>query len=83
VIAQILGTIIIGLLLAIAVALPSIPGMQRGSDPEIRADVSEAAGAPGEALPDFTLYDFDGAPVRLADFRGQRVLLMFERSIDW
>ncbi|HEX2903197.1 MAG TPA: thioredoxin-dependent thiol peroxidase [Jatrophihabitans sp.] len=33
--------------------------------------------APGDAAPTFTLPDADGAPVSLADFRGQRVILYF------
>ncbi len=30
--------------------------------------------------PDFTLPDFRGNPVRLAEFRGQNVLLVFNRG---
>ncbi len=31
----------------------------------------------GDAAPDFELLDSDGKPVRLSDFRGQRVILFF------
>lgn len=51
--------------------------------PEIRNDVPASAGEKGETLPDFTLPDLDGRPVSPSDFRGQRVLLAFERSLDW
>ena len=37
----------------------------------------------GEALEDFGLVDLDGHAVRLADFRGHRLVLTFERSLDW
>jgi hypothetical protein len=37
----------------------------------------------GEPFPDVALADLSGAPVRIGDFRGHRVLLTFERSLDW
>jgi thioredoxin-dependent peroxiredoxin len=36
----------------------------------------------GERAPDFTLPDQDGRPVRLADFRGQRVVVYFYPKAD-
>ena len=33
--------------------------------------------APGDTAPDFTLPDADGKPVRLADYRGQNVVVYF------
>lgn len=33
--------------------------------------------APGDAAPDFTLPDADGAPVTLSSYRGRRVILYF------
>ena len=33
--------------------------------------------APGDAAPDFTLADADGAKVSLSDYRGQRVIIYF------
>ena len=76
-----LGTVVIGLLLVLAISLPWLS--RRGSEAALRMDAPDAVGSVGQALPDFLLYDLDGEPVRLADFRGQRVLLTFERSIDW
>ncbi len=81
--ARIIGTVGILLLLAIALALPVIPGMKRGSEAALRSDIAGAVGRVGERLPDVTLQDLDGAPVRLSNFRGKRVLLTFERSVDW
>ncbi len=37
---------------------------------------------PGEAAPDFELTDQDGKKVKLADFRGQRLLLYFYPKAD-
>ncbi len=52
--------------------------------PQVRADVSTAIGQPGEKLLDFTLPDVDGNPVTLSSFFGKsRVVLTFERSLDW
>ena len=46
-------------------------------------EITVLCGRTGEVLPDFTLRDLDGVPVRLSDLRDQRVLLTFERSVDW
>jgi peroxiredoxin Q/BCP len=37
---------------------------------------------PGQKAPDFELPDQDGRPVKLADFRGQRVVLFFYPKAD-
>jgi cytochrome oxidase Cu insertion factor (SCO1/SenC/PrrC family) len=78
-----LATLAIGALLLLAIALPYTGIGRRGSDAQLRADIEGAMGHTGELLPDFTLPDLDGVPVRLSDLRGQRVLLTFERSVDW
>lgn len=39
--------------------------------------MTEARLAPGDVAPEFTLPDADGNPVRLSDYRGQRVILYF------
>ena len=48
----------------------------------VSADLPEAAGAPavGEAAPDFTLPDENGQPVRLSDYLGSKVVLLFYRG---
>ena len=78
-----LGSALILVLLALTLALPNLSMMSRGSEATVRADAPGAAGRVGQRLPDFTLYDLDGAPVRTADFIGKKVLLTFERSLDW
>ena len=78
-----LGTVGILLLLVVDWALPVTPVGRRGVEAQVRSDIASAAIRVGEKLPDFTLHDIDGSPVRLADLRGQRVLLTFERSVDW
>jgi len=81
---RILATLGILVLLAIPLVGPRLPGLQQGIEPgKVRADDPDAVGRVGEALPDFELLDLQGVPVRLSDFRGHRVLLTFERSLDW
>ena len=55
----------------------------RQVEAQLRNDVPGAVGRVGERLPEFVLPDLAGDKVRLADFRGRRVLLTFERSVDW
>jgi cytochrome oxidase Cu insertion factor (SCO1/SenC/PrrC family) len=78
-----LATAVIAALLALVWGLPGTSLGRRGSDAELRADAVDAIPREGAALPDFELDDIDGVPVRLADFRGKRVLITFERSLDW
>ena len=80
---RILATAAIVLLLLLDVALPYTDLGRRGSDPIPRLDSAEARGRVGELLPPLDLVGLDGGRVRLADFRGKRVLLTFERSLDW
>lgn len=82
-IGRLLATVLILGLLVLDLALPATPLGRRGTDPEPRADVPGAVGRLGQVFPDFTLADLDGRPVSLSDFRGRRVLLTFERSLDW
>jgi cytochrome oxidase Cu insertion factor (SCO1/SenC/PrrC family) len=78
-----IATVGIGLLLALDLALPSTDIGRRGTEAQIRADIPGAVGAVGELMPDFTLPDLDGVPVRVADLRGHPALITFERSVDW
>ena len=80
---RVLATAAIVLLLLLDVALPYTDLGRRGSDPIPRLDIAEALGRVGELLPPLDLVGLDGGRVRLADFRGKRVLLTFERSLDW
>ena len=78
-----LATVVLLLLLVLDAALPYTPIGRRGSDAQARADVRGAVARVGETLPEIALADLDGTPVRLSDFRGRRVLITFERSVDW
>ena len=78
-----LATIAVLALLALDFVLPGTSMGRRGTEAAVRSDVPGAVGAIGERLPDFTLPDLDGVPVRLFDLRGSRVILTFERSVDW
>lgn len=77
------ATAVIALLFVLNLALPSTDIGRRGSEAAPRADAPGALGAIGARLPALELVDLDGAPVGLADFEGKRVLLTFERSVDW
>jgi cytochrome oxidase Cu insertion factor (SCO1/SenC/PrrC family) len=77
------ATLGIAALLALDLLIPKTSLGRRGTEAAVRADVPSAAGAVGETFPAFTLQDLYGRPVSLSDFRGQRVLLTFERSVDW
>ena len=50
---------------------------------QAREDIRGANARVGGMLPDIALEDLDGTPVRISDFRGRRVLITFERSVDW
>lgn len=69
--------------LALAIFIPQTSLGRRGTEKTVRADVPGALGQIGERLPELGLTDLDGRPLRLADLRGHRVLLTFERSVDW
>ena len=70
-------------LLALAVLAPQMSLGRRGHESTPRRHVGDVAGRVGEPMADFALADLDGDIVRLADLRGHRVLLVFERSVDW
>jgi hypothetical protein len=62
--------------------IPSHPTMARGSENQVRADV-ETELVLGQSLPPLSLIGLDGREYTLEDLRGHRVLLTFERSVDW
>lgn len=70
-------------LLCLVWFLPDTSLGRRGSDRILRADAPSAVPQVGAFLTDFTLNDLAGSPFRLADLRGKRVLITFERSLDW
>ena len=78
-----LGSLAIVALLALNWALPSTKMGRRGVDPDPRADVESATLRVGAMIPNLELTTIDGTRLRIADFRCKRVLLTFERSVDW
>lgn len=78
-----LATLAIVALLALDVVLPATPLGRRGDEATVRADVASAVLAPGDRWPEPELTDLEGRPIDWADLRGHRVLVTFERSVDW
>ena len=77
-----LASLVIGGLLALNFLLPSVDGMARGPENAVRSDlVSELA--IGQSLPSLELKDLQGRTYTREDLLGHRVLLTFERSVDW
>jgi hypothetical protein len=78
-----LATLLILGLLGLNAFLPSTSLGRRGVEARQRSDIEGAYGEIGGYLPDLAFTDIDGRAVRLSDYRGERVLLTFERSVDW
>jgi hypothetical protein len=78
-----LGSLVIVALLAFNWAMPSTEMGRRGIDPDPRADVESATLRVGAMMPNLDLTTIDGTRLRIADFRGKRMLITFERSVDW
>lgn len=77
-----LGTAALLALLALNLALPSTSIGRRGTEKAARTDV-ESQIALGQTLPELELRGFDGRVYTRSDLLGKRVLLTFERSVDW
>jgi hypothetical protein len=80
---RILATVVILLLLGLDFMLPSTTLGRRGREANARIDQNSAFQELGAQLPALALRDLDGRPVALDEFLGHRVLLTFERSVDW
>ncbi len=80
---RVLATGVILGLLALDVALPNTSIGRRGSSDEALRDVVGHSVEIGERLPELRLVSLDGRELRLSDLLGHRVLLTFERSVDW
>lgn len=78
-----LATLLLGLLLALDLALPHIPIARRGNERTVREHVPALAAWVGHPLPALAFEDLDGRQVSTADLRGHPLLLVFERSVDW
>ena len=78
-----IATAIIALLFVLNLALPSTSIGRRGADPEPRRDVPGHFGVIGTPLPKFHLVSISGDVIKSSELLGHRVLLIFERSVDW
>ena len=77
-----LATVVLLGLLALNATLHTTSLGRRGTEMAARIDVENKA-AVGRMLPAFELETFDGRAITRADLLGHRVLLTFERSVDW
>jgi len=77
-----LATLAILALLGLNLAMPTSSMSHRGSENKIRNDITTEL-LVGQQLPELELVDFDGRLVTRQDLLGHRVLMTFERSVDW
>jgi peroxiredoxin len=77
-----LASLVLLALLGLNFLLPSQPLTARGPENRVRSDV-ETALAIGSPLPPLELRGLDGRIHTREDLLGRRVLLIFERSVDW
>jgi hypothetical protein len=77
-----LASLILVALFALNLALPTSSMSHRGSENKVRADVASHL-AIGQRLPPLELVGLDGRTYTREDLHGHRVLLTFERSVDW
>jgi cytochrome oxidase Cu insertion factor (SCO1/SenC/PrrC family) len=77
-----LATVILVALFALNLVLPTSSFSHRGSENKIRADLTSRL-VIGQKLPPLELVDLDGRVYTREDLAGHRVLLTFERSVDW
>ncbi len=78
-----MATILIGILFGLNLVLPSTSIGRRGTSADVRADVAGVMARVGEALPAFEVETLEGRILRSQELLGHRVLLIFERSVDW
>jgi hypothetical protein len=77
-----LATLVLVALFALNLALPTTSIGRRGSETEVRTDVVSEL-LVGKRLPRLDLVGLDGRVFTREDLLGHRVLLTFERSVDW
>lgn len=69
-------------LLVLNLMLPSTSIGRRGTEAAARSDVANQL-VMGQGLPELELVGMDGRVYSREDLLGQRVLMTFERSVDW
>lgn len=77
-----LASLVLLALLGLNFLLPSQPLTARGPENRVRHDIATGL-AIGNSLPSFELKDLAGRVHTREDLSGSRVLLTFERSVDW
>ena len=77
-----LATLVLVALLGLNLAMPTSSMGHRGAENKVRSDITSNL-LVGQPLPELELLDFDGQSVTRDDLLGHRVLLTFERSVDW
>ncbi len=77
-----LATLALLALLGLNLALPSTSIGRRGTEMRVRSDVTSQL-LVGQGLPPLELVGLDGRAHTREDLLGHRVLLTFERSVDW
>ncbi len=77
-----LATLALVALFCLNLVLPSSSVGHRGPENVVRSDVTSRL-AIGERLPPLDLVGLDGRHYTREDLLGHRVLLTFERSVDW
>ncbi len=77
-----LATLVLIALFALNLVLPTSSLSRRGSDENVREDVASQL-LIGKKLPPLELVGLDGRAYTREDLLGHRVLLTFERSVDW
>jgi cytochrome oxidase Cu insertion factor (SCO1/SenC/PrrC family) len=78
-----ISTVAIALLIALVVGVQSTPIGRRGSEMHTRSEAPGALLAIGDAFPALALQNLDGTPFDVSSLQGHRVLITFERSVDW
>ncbi len=77
-----LASLVVVGLLALNMLLPTAAMTARGNENRVRQDF-ESQLAIGRTLPELELFALDGRRVTRDDLLGRRVLITFERSVDW
>ncbi|MAG32438.1 MAG: hypothetical protein CL908_16270 [Deltaproteobacteria bacterium] len=77
-----LASLFVLAVLALNVALPTHPMTARGKENLVRSDL-ETRIVIGRGLPELELIGLDGRLYTREDLQGHRVLITFERSVDW
>lgn len=77
-----LASLVVLALLGLNLTLPSNSMFARGKENLVRSDF-ESSIAIGRSLPSLELLGLDGSRYTQEDLLGHRVLITFERSVDW